>query len=208
MIALHTWKTPNGRKVSILLEELGLPYRVVPVDFCKNEQFAPDFLRISPNNKIPAIVDEDAEGGPLAIFESGAIMTYLADKAGALLPRPARERFEVLAWVYWQVGGLGPMLGQLGFFSRSADKAPMAVERFTKEADRLLRVLDKRLAAEPFVGGAVYSIADIACYPWVLAATTMMADPLAETLAAIPRVHEWLGTVGARPAVARGMAVP
>ena len=207
MITLHTWKTPNGRKVSILLEELAMPYRVVPVDISRNEQFAPDFLRISPNNKIPAIVDDAAEGGPLAIFESGAIMTYLADKAGSLLPQATRPRTEVLAWLSWQIGGLGPMLGQLGFFVRSAEQAPMAVERFTKEADRLLRVLHRRLAAVPFVGGE-YSIADIACYPWVVAATTMLAAPLADTLAEVPDVHRWIGVVGARPAVVRGMAVP
>lgn len=208
MLTLYTWKTPNGRKVSILLEELGLPYQVIPVDFSRNEQFAPDFLLISPNNKIPAIVDHAAEGGPLAIFESGAIMIYLADKAGALLPRPVRARMEVLAWLHWQIGGLGPMLGQLGFFSRSAEKAQPAVDRFTGEADRLLRVLDKRLGSTPFVGGDDYSIADIACYPWVLAATTMLAGPLAETLAIIPHIYQWLGMVGGRPAVTRGMAVP
>lgn len=208
MIKLHTWKTPNGRKISILLEELGLPYEVVPVDFSRNEQFAPHFLLISPNNKIPAIVDDGAEGGELAIFESGAIMTYLADKAGKLLPRPIRARTEVLAWLYWQVGGLGPMLGQLGFFSRSQEKAPLAIDRFTKEADRLLRVLDTRLGSRPFVGGEEYSIADIACYPWVLAATTMMSTPLADTLTAIPHVQAWLGTIGARPAVKQSMAIP
>ena len=208
MIKLHTWKTPNGRKISILLEELGLHYEVVPVDFGRNEQFAPSFLAISPNNKIPAIVDDEAKGGELAIFESGAIMTYLADKAGKLLPKPIRPRMEVLSWVYWQVGGLAPMLGQLGFFSRSDEKAPLAIDRFTKEADRLLRVLDTRLASRPFVGGEDYSIADIACYPWALAATTMLATPLADTLAAIPHVQAWLETVGARPAVQRGMAIP
>lgn len=208
MIKLHTWKTPNGRKISILLEELGLPYEVVPVDFSLNEQFAPSFLAISPNNKIPAIVDDEADGGELAIFESGAIMTYLADKAGKLLPKPIRPRMEVLSWVYWQVGGLGPMLGQLGFFSRSDEKAPLAIDRFTKEADRLLRVLDTRLASRPFVGGEDYSIADVSCYPWALAATTMLATPLADTLAAIPHVQAWLETVGARPAVKKGMAIP
>ncbi len=146
MIKLHTWKTPNGRKISILLEELGLPYEVVPVDFSRNEQFAADFLLISPNNKIPAIVDDEAEGGTLAIFESGAIMTYLADKAGRLLPTATHARMDVLAWVYWQVGGLGPMLGQLGFFSRAEEQVPLAIDRYTKECDRLLRVLDTRLA--------------------------------------------------------------
>ena len=209
MLTLYTWTTPNGRKISIMLEELGLSYEVVPVDIGADQQFNPQFLAISPNNKIPALVDDEADGGPLAIFESGAILVYLADKTGRLLPRPVRERMEGLAWLSWQIGGLGPMLGQLGFFAmRSQEKAPLAIDRFTTEADRLLRVMDHRLSAMPFLGGEEYSIADIASYPWTKAAATFLAKPLERTLADIPNVHRWLGIVGERPAVTRGMEVP
>ena len=209
MITLHTWKTPNGRKISIMLEEVGLPYKVVPVDISSDEQFAPGFLAISPNNKIPAIVDDDAENGPLSVFESGAILTYLADKTGRLLPRSMHERTDALAWLHWSIGGLGPMLGQLGFFGvRSPEKAPLAVDRFTKEADRLLHVMDRRLAAVPFLDGEAYSVADVASYPWMMVASTILAEPLAGTLGTVPNVQRWLDVVGDRPAVKRGMAVP
>ncbi len=209
MITLHTWTTPNGRKISIMLEELGLPYEVVAVDIGSGEQYAPDFLSISPNNKIPAIVDDEAPGGPVSLFESGAILTYLAEKTGRLLPTALRQRAETLAWLHWQGGGLGPMLGQLGFFAvHSEHKAPLAIARFTKEADRLLHVMDKRLSAAPFLGGDEYTIADIASYPWTIAASTFMAEPLADTLADVPSVHRWLQLVGGRPAVARGMEIP
>ncbi len=209
MITLHTWSTPNGRKISIMLEEVGLPYIVVPVDIGAEEQFKPEFLAIAPNNKIPAIVDDEAEGGRLSIFESGAILLYLAEKTGRLLPRTLHDRMDALAWMNWQIGGLGPMLGQLGFFAvRSPEKAPLAIERFTTEADRLLRVMDHRLSTSPFLGGAAYSIADIAAYPWTVAATTFMAEALESTLGSVPHVRRWLDQVGARPSVVRGMAVP
>ena len=209
MITLYTWTTPNGRKISIALEELGLPYEVKPVNIGKDEQFAPDFLAVSPNNKIPAIVDHEAEGGPLSIFESGAILTYLAEKTGRLLAPSGPARFKALEWLHWQMGGLGPMLGQLGFFAvRSTEKAPLAIRRFTEEADRLLGVMERRLSGVPYLAGADYSIADIAAYPWTLAATSFMKEPLAESLAAKPAVHAWLARVGERPAVARGLAVP
>ena len=209
MITLYTWATPNGRKVSIMLEECGLPYRVQPVDITKGEQFAPAFLAVSPNNKIPAIVDDEAGGEPLTIFESAAILTYLAEKSGRFLPASGLDRYKVLEWLNWQMGGIGPMLGQLGFFAvRSEEKAPLAIGRFTEECDRLLRVMDHRLEAVPYLAGADYSIADIACYAWTLAATTFLKDPLAKTLEAIPHVYAWLATLGARPAVQRGMAVP
>ncbi len=209
MITLHTWKTPNGRKISIMLEELGLPYTVVPVDIGSDQQFAPEFLAISPNNKIPAIVDDEADGGALSIFESGAILTYLADKTGRLLPRPVHQRMAALAWLTWSIGGFGPMLGQLGFFAvRSHEKAPLAIDRFTKEADRLLHVMEKRLASSAFLGGEEYSIADIASYPWTVAANSVLSEPLAGTLTAIPNVHRWMEAVGSRPAVQRGMTVP
>ncbi len=209
MIQLYTWATPNGRKVSIALEELGLPYNVHAVNISKDEQFSPDFLKVSPNNKIPAIVDEDAEGGPLSVFESGAVLTYLAEKTGKLLAPSGPERFKALEWLHWQIGGFGPMLGQLGFFAvRSPEKAPLAIERFTTESGRLLGVMEKRLAAVPYLAGQNYSIADIACYAWTVAATTFLKEALKDHLADKPAIHGWLETVGARPAVQRGMAVP
>lgn len=209
MITLYTWSTPNGRKVPIMLEECGLPYTVVPVNIGKDEQFAPDFLRVSPNNKIPAIVDDEAEGGPLSVFESGAILTYLAEKTGRFLAPSGPARYKALEWLHWQIGGLGPMLGQLGFFAvRSDEKAPLAIKRFTDEAGRLLRVMDKRLGEGPYLAGADYSVADIACYAWTLAATSMLKEPLQGTLGAVSNVHAWLERVGERPAVQRGMQVP
>ncbi len=209
MITLYTWSTPNGRKIPIMLEECGLPYTVVPVNIGKDEQFAPDFLKVSPNNKIPAIVDDEAEGGPLSVFESGAILTYLAEKTGRFLAPSGPARYKALEWLHWQIGGLGPMLGQLGFFAvRSDEKAPLAIKRFTDEADRLLHVMDRRLGERPYLAGADYSIADIACYAWTLAATSFLKEPLANTLGDVPNVHEWLARVGERPAVKRGMEVP
>jgi len=209
MITLYTWSTPNGRKIPIMLEECGLPYSVVPVNIGKDEQFAPDFLRVAPNNKIPAIVDDEAEGGTLSVFESGAILTYLAEKTGRFLAPSGHARYKALEWLHWQIGGLGPMLGQLGFFAvRSDEKAPLAIKRFTDEAGRLLRVMDKRLGEGPYLAGAEYSIADIACYAWTLAATSFLKEPLADTLDSVPNVHAWLARVGERPAVQRGMAIP
>jgi GSH-dependent disulfide-bond oxidoreductase len=209
MITLYTWSTPNGRKIPIMLEECGLPYTVVPVNIGKDEQFAPDFLKVSPNNKIPAIVDDEAEGGPLSVFESGAILTYLAEKTGRFLAPSGPARYKALEWLHWQMGGLGPMLGQLGFFAvRSDEKAPLAIKRFTEEADRLLHVMDRRLGDGPYLAGADYSIADMACYAWTLAATSFLKEPLKGTLADIENVHAWLGRVGERPAVRRGMEIP
>lgn len=209
MITLHTWTTPNGRKVPIMLEELGWPYEVKTVDLGKNEQHAPDFLKISPNNKIPAIVDHDAEGGPLAIFESGAILTYLAEKSGRFLAPSGPERFKALEWLHWQIGSLGPMLGQLGYFARRAEeKTPAAIARFTEEGERLLGVMERRLRESAYLGGEAYSIADIAAYPWTLAATTFLQEPLAQALQDKEAIRRWLQMVGERPAVQRGMAVP
>lgn len=209
MITLHTWTTPNGRKVPIMLEELGWPYEVKTVDLGKNEQHAPDFLKISPNNKIPAIVDHDAEGGPLAIFESGAILTYLAEKSGRFLAASGPERYKALEWLHWQIGSLGPMLGQLGYFAkRSQEKTPAAIARFTEEGERLLGVMERRLKESAYLGGETYSIADIAAYPWTLAATTFLQEPLAQALQDKEAIRRWLQMVGERPAVQRGMAVP
>jgi GST-like protein len=209
MITLYTWTTPNGRKISILLEELGLPYQLRPVNIDQREQFAPSFLKLSPNNKIPAIVDDDIQGGPLAVFESGAILTYLAEKTGRFLAPSGRQRYQVLEWLHWSIGGLGPMLGQLVFFTlRSEPKMPAAVERFTHEAERLLGVMERRLAGSQFLGGDDYSIADIAAYTWASAATTMLGDVLADSLASKPALQDWVRRVGERPAVRRGMDVP
>lgn len=209
MITLYTWSTPNGRKIPIMLEECGLPYKVVPVNIGKDEQFAHDFLIVSPNNKIPAIVDDEAEGGTLSVFESGAILTYLAEKTGLFLAPSGPARYKALEWLHWQIGGLGPMLGQLGFFAvRSDEKAPLAIKRFTDEADRLLKVMDRRLAEGPYLAGADYSIADMACYAWTLAATTFLKEPLHATLNDVSNVHAWLERVGDRPSVKRGMQVP
>ena len=208
MITLYTWKTPNGRKPAIMLEEVGLPYAARGVDIGADEQFDPAFLKLSPNNKIPAIVDDDAPGGPQTLFESGAILTYLAEKSGQLLPAAGPGRWAALQWLHWSIGGLGPMLGQLGFFAvRSKDKAPLAIERFTTEARRLLGVLETRLAAAPHVAGPDYSIADIVSYPWLHAARTMMEPVLGETFAASPAIGDWMARLAERPAVARGMKV-
>lgn len=208
MIALYTWITPNGRKPAILLEELGIPYTVHAVDISKDEQFKPGFLAISPNNKIPALVDEEADGGALSVFESGAVLTYLAEKYGQFLPASGPARYKVLEWLHWQVGGLGPMLGQLGFFEKfSNEKSTLASERFKKEADRLLGVMDTQLAKTTYLAGAEYSIADIAAYPWVFAATTFLGEVLADSLAAKPSLQRWIKLVGERPAVTKGMAV-
>lgn len=206
MITLHTWTTPNGRKPLILLEELGVPYEAVPVDIGNGKQFEPAFLKISPNNKIPAMVDDnaddEAEGGPLSLFESGAILTYLADKHGKFLAPSGAARWQAMQWLHWQIGGLGPMLGQLGFFSKQDDA--FALERFVKEGERLLGVLDTQLAASQYVAGDEYTIADIACYTWVMAASERLREPLAGALGK-PNLQRWLGLVGARPAVQAGM---
>lgn len=195
MFTIYTWTTPNGRKPLILLEELGLPYRVEAVNLREHEQFAPDFLAISPNNKIPAMTD-----GSLALFESGAILTYLAEKYERFLAPEGAERYRTLQWLHWQVGGLGPMLGQLGFFAKEDLALPK--EHFTAEAERLLNVLDRALAGNAYVAGDQYTIADIACYPWTQAA----ASHLELNLSGKPAVQRWLALVGGRPAVERAMA--
>jgi GST-like protein len=200
-IELHYWPTPNGWKVSILLEELGVPYRLVPVDIRKGAQFTPEFLAISPNNKIPAIVDlKPLDGGaPLAVFESAAILQYLADKHGALLPRDTRGRIEVLQWVAWQVAALGPTAGQVHHFLEYAqEEVPYAKRRFTREIERLYGVLDARLAGRDFICGD-YSIADIACWPWCRLWRHHQID-----IPRFPNVEKWIARLAARPAVNRG----
>jgi GST-like protein len=209
MITLYTWTTPNGRKISIGLEELGLTYEVKPIDINKSEQFDPDFVKISPNGKIPAIVDHAAEGGPLHLFESGAILVYLAEKARQLLAPEGPELYTALQWIFWQTSGLGPTLGQLAFFVRNTkEKSPEAIERFTAETHRLFAVMDKRLNERAFLAGARYSIADIASYPWTLGASNMLKLAAPAAWGDFPAIERWLHEVGSRPAVKRGMAIP
>jgi GST-like protein len=204
-IDLYTWATPNGRKVSIMLEACGLPYAVHPVDISRNEQFAPAFQAINPNGKIPAIVDSDGPGGgPFALWESGAILIYLAEKTGMFLPADPRGRHVCIQWVMFQMGGLGPMLGQAHHFMRFApEKIPYAIERFGKEAKRLYGVLDRRLGEAAHLGGTALSIADFAAYPWVARHEWHGVD-----LASFPNVQRWFATLAAMPAVAKGMKIP
>ena len=204
-IDLYTWKTPNGRKVSIMLEELALPYETHTVNIGQDEQFAPDFLAISPNNKIPAIVDpEGPDGAPLSLFETGAILLYLAEKTGRFMPQEARARQLANQWLMWQMGGFGPMLGQAHHFRRFAkEQVPYAIERYTNETRRLYGVLDRRLGEADYLAGEDYSVADIATYPWAARHEWHGMD-----LADFPNVKRWYDAIGARPAVERGMAVP
>ncbi|KQT49982.1 glutathione S-transferase [Methylobacterium sp. Leaf456] len=201
-IEVHTWSTPNGWKIPIMLEECGLPYRIVPVNIGKGEQMAPDFLAISPNNKIPAIVDPDGPGGqPISVFESGAILQYLGRKTGCLYPADERARVAVDEWLFWQVGGLGPMLGQAHHFRIYAqEKIPYAVDRYTEESKRLYGVLDRRLEGRAHVADA-YSIADIACLTWV-----KFHEKQGVALDALPNVRRWREALLARPAVQRGFS--
>jgi GST-like protein len=204
MLDLYFWTTPNGYKVSILLEELGLQYNVVPVHIGKGEQFNPDFLKISPNNKIPALVDHQSpDGKPIALFESGAIMMYLAEKSGwRFMSADLHQRYEVIQWLMFQMGGLGPMLGQAHHFRRYAkEQIPYAIERYTREAARLYRVLDKRLGEAEFLAGD-YSIADMAVYPWLRPHKWQ-----GQEISAWPNLQRWYNAVRARPGVQRGLAV-
>ena len=203
-IKVYSWPTPNGHKVHIMLEECGLPYEAIPVDIGAGDQFKPEFLAISPNNKIPAIVDpEGPDGQPISLFESGAILVYLAAKAGRLLPAGDRARYEVLQWLMFQMGGVGPMLGQAHHFRAYApEKLPYAIDRYTHEARRLYGVIDSRLAKSPWLGGAEYSIADIATFPWLRSwerQGVVMDD--------YPSLKQWFETIAARPAVQRGVQV-
>ena len=204
MIDLYTWSTPNGRKVSIMLEELALPYKVHAIDIGKGDQFRPDFVAVSPNSKIPAIMDSDGPGGkPYSLFESGAILLYLADKSGRFLPAKKTERFEVIQWLMFQMGGVGPMFGQTHHFLRAApEPVPYAIERYSKETRRLYGVLDKHLAGRQWLGSG-YSVADMATYPWVARYDWHKVD-----LADFPNVKRWFDAIGQRPAVQQGMKIP
>jgi GST-like protein len=208
MIDLYTWATPNGRKISIMLEEIGLPYKVIPVNLGKEENFQPEFTAINPNQKIPAIVDHDLAGGPLTIFESGAILIHLAEKTGRLLPKEARGRAAVLQWLMYQMSHVGPIIGQVGHFVNQApEKIPYAIQRFVNESVRIVGVLDGDLRDREFLAGE-YSIADIATYPWVQAAWGPFQAMLPEKVGEFGAAKRWLDTMAARPAVQRGMAVP
>ena len=205
MIDLHYWTTPNGHKISLFLEESGLAYKVFPVNIGKNEQFEPDFLSIAPNNRIPAIVDHDpADGGaPLSLFESGAILLYLAEKTGRFIPSDLRGRQEVSQWLFWQMGGLGPMAGQNHHFNRFAkEKIPYAIERYVNETARLYGVLNKRLADRDFVAGSDYSIADMAIYPWIVPHTYQQQD-----LKDFPHLRRWFESIATRDATKRAYAL-
>jgi len=204
MIEVYSWPTPNGHKIHIMLEECGLAYRAHPVNIGTGDQFKPEFLAISPNNKIPAIVDPDGpEGKPISLFESGAILLYLAGKTGKLLPESITGRYEVLEWLMFQMGGVGPMLGQAHHFRIYApDKIEYAVNRYTNEAKRLYGVMDKRLAKSKYIAGAEYSIADIAIFPWLRSWKNQGIDWVD-----YPHLKGWFDEIAARPAVQRGVEV-
>ena len=199
-IDLYYWTTPNGHKITMFLEEVGLPYNLIPINIGKGEQFQPEFLQISPNNRIPAIVDRDPTGGgdPISVFESGAILLYLAEKTGKLIPTDLRDRVKVLEWLFWQMGGLGPMAGQNHHFSQYAPaKISYAIDRYVNETGRLYAVLDKQLSDREFIAGA-YSIADIASYPWIVP-----YERQGQKLEDFPNLQRWFTAIQARPATVR-----
>ena len=203
MIQLYTWGTPNGKKVSIMLEEIELPYEVHPINIGQGDQFKPEYLSINPNNKIPSIIDSDGPGGkPFPLFESGAILMYLAEKSGKLSPTDMRQRYTVIQWLMFQMGGVGPMFGQANYFFRLEEKVPYAIERYHKEALRLYGVLEKALGQNEYLAGK-YSIADIATYPWV-----WRHEMHHVKLEEFPNVKGWYDKISERPAVKRGMEIP
>lgn len=204
MIEVYSWATPNGHKVHIMLEECGLPYRVIPVDIGSGAQFDPAFLAISPNNKIPVLVDPAGpDSRPISLFESGAILLYLAGKTGKLLPADTHGKYEVLQWLMFQMGGVGPMLGQAHHFRIYApEKIPYAIERYTNEAHRLYNVINKRLGLSPYIGGKAYSIADIAVFPWLRSWKNQGVE-----MSEFPHLKGWFDEIAARPAVQRGVEV-
>ena len=204
MIDLYYWPTPNGHKVTMFLEEVGFPYQVKPVNIGKGDQFEPEFLKIAPNNRMPAIVDHDpiGRGEPISVFESGAILVYLAEKTGRFLPSDPRGRYDVLQWLFWQMGGLGPMAGQNHHFARYApEQIPYAIDRYVKETGRLYGVLDKRLADREFIAGE-YSVADMASYPWIVP-----YENQGQKLEDFPHLHRWFNKIKARPATVRAYEV-
>ena len=205
MIDLHYWTTTNGHKITMFLEEAGIAYRIVAVNISAGEQFRPEFLAVAPNNRIPAIVDHAPPGGgaPISVFESGAILLYLAEKTGRFIPADLRGRVEVLQWLFWQMSGLGPMAGQNHHFVQYApERIDYAMTRYVNETNRLYGVLDRRLADRPYVAGAEYTIADMACYPWIVPHERQKQD-----LANFPNLKRWFGKVAARPATVRAYAI-
>jgi GSH-dependent disulfide-bond oxidoreductase len=203
MIQLYTWATPNGKKASIMLEEIGMPYEVHPINIGQGDQFKPEYLAINPNNKIPSIIDPDGPGGKsFTLFESGAILMYLAEKSGKLWPADLRQHYTVIQWLMFQMGGVGPMFGQANYFYRLEEKVPFAIERFHKEALRLYGVLEKALGERAYLAGE-YSIADIATYPWV-----WRHEMHHVKLEEFPHVKRWYDAISDRPAVKRGMEIP
>ncbi len=204
MITLYYWPTPNGHKITIFLEEAGVAYRIEPVNIGQGDQFRPEFLAISPNNRMPAIVDDAPEdgGNPISVFESGAILLYLSEKTKKFQPKDERGRVRMLEWLFWQVGGLGPMAGQNHHFARYApQKIPYAIDRYVNETNRLYGVLDRRLQQAPFLAGDDYSIADMAAYPWI-----MPHEAQGQNLQDFPNVDRWFNSIGARPGVVRAYA--
>jgi GST-like protein len=200
MIELHYWTTPNGHKITMFLEEAGLDYKIVPVNIGKGEQFKPEFLAVSPNNRIPAILDRKPKdgGAPIPVFESGAILLYLAEKTGKFLPTDTRQRYDTIQWLFWQMGGLGPMSGQNNHFSHYAnDKIPYAIDRYRNEVNRLYGVLNKKLAGRDFIAGD-YSIADMASYPWIVP-----YERQGQKIEDFPNLKRWFETIKARPATVR-----
>jgi GST-like protein len=204
MIEIWSWPTPNGQKVHIAIEELGLPYTIVPVAIGKGDQFKPEFLALNPNHRIPVIVDSDGPGGRFVLFESGAILIYLAEKVGKLIPNDPAARYVCLQWLMFQMGGVGPMFGQLNHFASYApEQIPYAIDRYRNESQRLIRVMEKRLSQADYLAGRDYSIADIATYPWLRSSSRRGLVNLDET----PSVARWLDVIGSRPAVERGLAL-
>jgi GST-like protein len=205
MIDLYTWTTPNGRKVSIMLEECGLAYRSHAINIGQNDQFTPEFVAINPNSKIPAIIDSDGpDGKPITMFESGAILVYLAGKTGKFLPASTRGKYDALQWLMFQMGGVGPMIGQAHHFIRAAkEPVPYGIERYSKETRRLYAVLDKRLSSQKWLAAGEYTIADMATFPWIARNEWHKVD-----LNDFPNVKRWFDTIARRPAVKRGMDVP
>ncbi len=205
MIDLYSWKTSNGRKLGIMLEELGIPYKAHPIDIGAGDQFTPEFTQLNPNQKIPAMVDSDGPGGkPITLFESGAMLIYLAEKTGRFLPQDPHKRYETIQWLMFQMGGIGPIFGQVHHFKRAAkEQVPYALERYGTECRRLYGVLDGRLADHPYLAADEYTIADIATYPWVL------RHPWQEVeLGDFPNVKRWFDEISARPAVQTGIEIP
>ena len=205
MIDLYSWKTSNGRKLGIMLEELGIPYKAHPIDIGEGDQFTPEFSKLNPNQKIPAMVDSDGPGGkPITLFESGAMLIYLAEKTGRFFPQDPHKRYETIQWLMFQMGGIGPIFGQVHHFKRAAkEQVPYALERYGTECRRLYGVLDGRLADHPYLAAGEYTIADIATYPWVL------RHPWQEIeLADFPNVKRWFDEISARPAVKSGIEIP